>query len=287
MPASTAALGFRHKLGGIFRTVVVLLCLSVCGCTEQILHDLTEAEANRIVSRLQGAELTAQKVLQSDGRWAISLPERQASAGLRYLEDHRVVSSQRSDNFSFAKGGLIPSREEQRFRYERALAAAIEESLQAVKGVLEARVHLNLPQSDSIFGERGEKVLGSSAVLLLVDDRFNTEERDIARLVAGAAGLQVERISVLRSVTNAVSVRLTSAEPVQTVTAVAQSAETSVHSANPHTQEEKKSQRYRFEYGVIALGVSGIIVLLNSIRRRRVIAVNLPWRKVEIVDDEA
>lgn len=267
--------------------MVVLLCIAVCGCKEQILHDLTEAEANRIVSRLHGAELTAQKVLQSDGRWAISLPERQASAGLRYLEDHRVVSSQRSDTFSFAKGGLIPSREEQRFRYERALAAAIEESLQAVKGVLEARVHLNLPQSESIFGERGEKVLGSSAVLLLVDDRFNTEERDIARLVAGAAGLQVEHISVLRSVTNAVAVRLASAEPLQTEAAVAQPDETNTHGADTNTQEEKKPQSYRFECGVIALGISGIIVLITSMRRRRLIAVNLPWRKVEIVDDEA
>jgi type III secretion protein J len=261
-----------------------MVCIAVCGCKEQILHDLSEAEANRIVSRLHSAELTAEKVLQSDGRWAISLPERQASVGLRYLEDHRVVSSQRGETFAFAKGGLIPSREEQRFRYERALAAAIEESLQAVKGVLEARVHLNLPQNEGFFGERGEKAQGSSAVLLLVDDRFNTEERDIARLVAGAAGLQVERISVLRSVTNSVAVRLASAESSHPAAAALPSDETDTREVDTR---EREPQTYRFEYGVLALGVAGILVLVNSMLRRRVIALNLPWRKVGIVDDEA
>lgn len=262
----------------ILRTALLVLCVTACGCQEQILHDLSESEANRIVSRLHSAELSAEKVVQSDGRWAISLPERQASKGLRYLEEHRVVSSQRSDTFAFAKGGLIPSREEQRFRYERALAAAIEESLQAVKGVLEARVHLNLPPSEGFAAQRGEKTPGSSAVLLLVDERFNTQDSDVARLVAGAAGLQVERISVLRSVTGSVVLQNVTAE------LATQAPLVPVH--DEPRSEVLHGSSYRAEYSAIALGIVGIVFVVIMMRRRAPVEVSLPWRKVHVVEPE-
>lgn len=258
----------------------------MCGCKEQILHNLSEAEANRIVSRLHAAELAAEKVVQSDGRWAISLPEREASEALRYLEDRRVVSSQRDDTFGFTKGGLIPSREEQRFRYERSIAAAIEESLQAVKGVLEARVHLNLPQSESFFGERGERVSGSSAVLLLVDEHFDTEDRDIARLVAGAAGLQVERISVLRSVTSPVALSLTSSVTKGDDVSPAVAVEPGNGEGVGEGEVARLRVSYRPEYGVLLLAGLAILLVLVKIRRRRGIGGILSRQKQPVIDHE-
>jgi type III secretory pathway lipoprotein EscJ len=242
--------------------LLALLCLA--GCKEQILHDLSETEANRIVSRLQGAELHAEKRLQSDGRWAIALPERQASTGLRYLEDRRVLSSQRGDALQFTKGGFVPSREEQRFRYERSIATAIEESLQAVRGVLEAHVHLNLPKADTLFGERADKSVGSSSVLLLVDERFETSDHDIARLVAGAVGLPADKISVLRSMAVAA-----------TATPAASPTSQPVHMTS--ARDDQLSQGVELRHGAAPIaertallcGAVGIVVLLASIYRKR------------------
>ncbi len=50
----------------LIRTAVVCISAAffLCGCEEQILHDLTEHEANKVLSRLHVGKLPATKVLQ-------------------------------------------------------------------------------------------------------------------------------------------------------------------------------------------------------------------------------
>jgi|694.fasta_scaffold10224_3 type III secretory pathway lipoprotein EscJ len=168
------------------------------GCDEQIIHDLGEAEANRVVSRLSVAALDAHKVQQSDGRWAVAVPEESILPALTFLESNRVLTPRGQPSGS-SKGGLVPSRQEQWFRYERAMAQAIEESLAALAGVLEARVHVNLPESDPLFGTK-KREGGSGSVLLLVDGGFVASNDEISALVAGAAGIPAQHVTVLKSV---------------------------------------------------------------------------------------
>jgi len=168
----------------------------VAGCDEQIVHDLSEADANRVMSRLHAADVGATKVQQSDGRWAVSVGKDSIVPALSLLESNRVLISRPT---GVAKSGIVPSREEQWFRYERAMAQSIEESLGALGGVLEARVHLNLPETDPLFGTRKE-VVGSGSVLLLTDARYSAESGEVAALVAGAAGIPVGQVTVLKSV---------------------------------------------------------------------------------------
>lgn len=169
----------------------------LAGCDEQIIHDLGEAEANRVVSRLSVAALDAHKVQQSDGRWAVAVPEDSILPALTFLESNRVLAP-RSQSSSGSKGGLVPSRQEQWFRYERAMAQSIEESLAAVAGVLEARVHVNLPENDPLFGAK-KRDGGSGSVLLLIDASYGASNEEVSALVAGAAGIAAERVTVLKS----------------------------------------------------------------------------------------
>lgn len=179
-----------------------MVCISaaffLCGCEEQILHDLTEHEANKVLSRLHVGKLPATKVLQSDGRWSISVDEDHVISALTFLDSNRVLAPRTSVLPTNSKGGIVPSREEQWFRYERSVAVSIEESLSTIRGVLETRVHLNLPEKDPLFGTKKLDV-GSGSVLLVVDDRYATEKTDVANLVSGAAGIPAQYISVLQS----------------------------------------------------------------------------------------
>ncbi len=176
----------------------VSLAIVFSGCDEQILHDLTEQDANKVVSRLGSGNLDAKKVLQSDGRWAIAVSRDSIASALVYLDTNRVLSPRSSGPASGSKGGFVPSREEQWFRYERSVAGTIEDSLSAVSGILEARVHLNLPETDPLFGTRKESV-GSGSVLLIVDSRYASKDEEIAALVAGAAGVPAAKVTVLKS----------------------------------------------------------------------------------------
>ncbi len=176
---------------------LVLLCV-VSACDEQILHDLSEHEANKVLSRLHIGSLSAEKILQSDGRWAIAVDESQVVPALTFLDSNRVLAQRTSNAPSASKGGIVPSREEQWFRYERSVAVSIEESLSTIRGVLEVRVHLNLPEKDPLFGTKSKET-GSGSVLLVVDDRYEATASDVARLVSGAAGIPDSHISVLQS----------------------------------------------------------------------------------------
>ena len=180
-------------------TLLIAVVLgSLVGCDEQILHDLTEQEANKVLSRLHVGSLSAQKVLQSDGRWAIAVDENQVIPALTFLDSNRVLAARTSNLPVSSKGGIVPSREEQWFRYERSIAVSIEESLSTIRGVLEVRVHVNLPEKDPLFGTTS-KESGSGSVLLVVDERYEASKSDVAHLVSGAAGIPPERISVLQS----------------------------------------------------------------------------------------
>ena len=188
-----------RKPARIYINLLALFFLLLTGCDEQIIHDLSEQDANRVLSRLSSADLGAHKVIQSDGRWAIAVPKDFIVPALSFLETNRVLSPRSSQNNLSAKGGLIPSREEQWFRYERSVSQSIEDSLAAIVGVLEARVHLNLPETDPLFGTKKAES-GTGSVLLLIDQRFSSSNEDISALVGGAAGVVPSRITVLRSI---------------------------------------------------------------------------------------
>lgn len=175
---------------------IALVCAT--GCDERILHDLSEREANRVVSELHTAKVSATKLSQSDGRWTIAVAKREVVPALRVLEFQRVLPSPSPRGAPLSKGGFIPSREERLFRHERAMSEALEDSLTAIPGVLEARVHLNLPAEDPLLGA-SRTPAGSGSVLLLVDDSWNARDDDVAHLVGGAAGVPSGAVKVLRS----------------------------------------------------------------------------------------
>ena len=176
----------------------MLLGLALSGCQEQILHDLSETEANRVVSRLYSAQINAEKVVQADGRWAVSVEREGVVAALTYLDSARVLSNRQAPSNGKSHSSLVPSREEQWFQYESSIAAAIESTLMTLPGVFEARVHLNLPQTDPLLGARSAGV-GSGSVLLVADSQCSIGEGEIAALVGGAAGVPAGNVKVLRS----------------------------------------------------------------------------------------
>jgi len=181
------------------RFILIILTSVLVACKEPILHNLTENEGNKLLTRLHERGIIAEKKLQSDGTWALAVRRSDAIPALSLLSHARVF--RRLDNArSELASGMLPNRETQRFQYERALASDIESTLMALDGVLESRVHLNLPPMDPIFGRSTEKEYNSSgSVLLITDNTFAEGQREIQVLVAGAAGISPDSISVLIS----------------------------------------------------------------------------------------
>jgi len=177
--------------------LLIPLLLTLAGCKESIIHNLNELEANRVLTRLHDISITGEKIRQADGKWSLEVESSEALRAIKYLSDARVFKD--AAHADLEKSNLMSSREDQHYRHERLLSQEIESTLASIDGVLDARVHLNLPETDPILGHKLSNAHGSGSVLLIVQDEFKNQSQTIARLVAGASGLEEKDIAVLLS----------------------------------------------------------------------------------------
>jgi len=177
----------------IYSLVIYALCF--CGCREEILHGLSESEINQAIVRLEEGSIESSKTQNTDGTWSLEVSSGENLNALKILNDSYIVP--KPDNTLSEGDSLMPSREDDLFRYERRISSSIEGTLKRIYGVLEARVHLKLSIPDQIFGASASKDISSGSVMLVVNQDFNTDSTQISTLVSGAAGIKIEGVSVL------------------------------------------------------------------------------------------
>lgn len=182
--------------------LLVLAALSGCGA-EELLHGLDEAQANEILVALDEGGIAATKRREegSDAQWAVAVPGRDAARAHRILAE-RELPRPRPPGFGevFGKGSMVPTPTEEHALYLHALAGELSRSVESIDGVVEARVHLGLPQPDPL--RPGERPPPRGAVLVKCRpascDAVRALEPGIRALVAGAAdGLEASAVSVV------------------------------------------------------------------------------------------
>lgn len=187
------------------RKVALTLCVSMlAGCAgEDILHGLAEPQANEVLVALDEAGIRATKAREggADAGWTISVPGRDVGRAHRALAERSLPRS-RPAGFAevFSKGSMVPTPTEEHALYLHALGGELSRSVEAIEGVVEARVHLGLPQPDPL--RPGERAAPRAAVLVKCRTAACASirglEAGIRSLVAGAAdGLAPEAVSVV------------------------------------------------------------------------------------------
>lgn len=161
------------------------------------MHNLSESDANRLLTRLHDVSIEAQKEKQPDGNWSISTDSADALRALKYLDDVRFF---RRDSIAEESGdSVLASPEERRARTSRLLSREIEASVRSIDGVLEAHVHLNIPSPDPLFGSTAGEKKGSASVVVTVAPGAQVLAADLQTLVSGATGIASKDIGVLIS----------------------------------------------------------------------------------------
>ncbi|HEY7726512.1 MAG TPA: secretion protein [Anaeromyxobacteraceae bacterium] len=179
-----------------------LLGLAACGSSE-ILHGLDERAANRAVVALDEAGVRGEvrRDPGSEGGFVVEVPPAEAARARQVLAS-RELPREGPTGFAaaFARGSVVPTAAEERARLLHALAGELGRTLEALDGVVEARVHLAVPPEDPI--RSAPPAPPRAAALLKVRpasrDRVEALAPGLRALVAGAVlGLEPERVSVV------------------------------------------------------------------------------------------
>jgi type III secretion protein J len=182
------------------------VAMTAGACSTNILHGIDERSANESTAALERAGIGAEK-LPDEGAAAgagASYTIRVARAdGTRAVDLLRALGLPHDRRRGFAETygqpSLIPTPSEERARYVDALAGEIERTLESADGVVSARVHLVLEESDPLAADGRPRNPARAAVLLKArPGAAPFSEGDVQKLVAGSvAGLQPAAVAVV------------------------------------------------------------------------------------------
>jgi type III secretion protein J len=175
------------------------LLLAGCGRID-LYTNLSEQQANEVAAVLLAAEIDADKHISETKAWAVRIEKSDLPRAMDVLEGAGVPrASAPSMAEIFKKDGFISSPLEERARFISATQSGLEQTIARMNGVLDARVHLAMPERDPLT----DAVVPPSAAVMVryaQDVKFaeNGGVNNVKALVRDAVeGLAPERITVV------------------------------------------------------------------------------------------
>ena len=179
--------------------VLVSAALLFAGCgKEATLHSgIGERQANLVMAALLDSGIDCRKEPGEEGTWNVLCSESRFAEAVNILERRGLPQQPRQGiGEVFKKSGMISSPSEERIRFMDALAQDIAKTISMIDGVIDARVHVVLPENDPF----ARNTLPSSAAVA-IRSRWDADLDDlvpsIKALVKNAIeGLSYEKIQV-------------------------------------------------------------------------------------------
>ena len=183
---------FRHM------AAVILCSLLLSACDEVLYSNLSEGDANEMLSTLLKRGVEAQKVSAGKNGFNIEVAQEDLVRSLEIIKEHSLPrQSYESLGSVFSAQGMISSQTEEQARLSYAISQELANTLSKIDGVLNARVHVVLVQHEQASGVTTPP---SAAVFLrhTKDSPVPQMVSDIKDTVAKAvAGLNPDRVAVM------------------------------------------------------------------------------------------
>lgn len=154
------------------------LVMTLPGCKKEIYHGLTEKEANEILVVLKQANIDADKEPDTaSGKkglaFKIVVDEAAAIAAMRVMGDYQLPREQQPGMGDiFKTKSMIPTATEEKAQFLQALQGDLANSLEELDGIVDARVHVVLPEANPLGGDR---IPAAASVLLKYRERARKE----------------------------------------------------------------------------------------------------------------
>ena len=179
--------------------LIALGGILLAGCDKEVaLHSqLEERQANLVMAALLDGGISCHKTPGDEGMWNVMIPESRFAEAANLLEQKGLPRrAYQGVAEVFKKTGMVSSPSEERIRFMDALAQDLSRTISGIDGVVDARVHVVLPENDPF----AKNALPSSAAVA-IRSRWNADITDlvpsIKNLVKNSIeGLKYEKIAV-------------------------------------------------------------------------------------------
>ncbi|HUM12703.1 MAG TPA: flagellar M-ring protein FliF [Myxococcaceae bacterium] len=182
---------------------VAAMTLPAVACSASVQHGLDERQANELQTVLMERGFQARKVVE-DGRpptWAVEVEAADAADAVRVLAELGLPRARTPGVRELLKPGLVPDPVEQHALLVEAQSGELARTLEAVDGVVSARVHLVRPQPN----RSGMPSAPTKAAVYLraqrsAAPRLQAIEHELRALVAGSVeGLEPAAVTLVVS----------------------------------------------------------------------------------------
>ena len=173
------------------------------GCDATVASGLAEGEANRILVALEAQDIGADKLRIAAGTdetlWDVTVAPDDVGRALAVLRAADLPRAPEPGiNEVFGEGSLVPTATEERARYAAALAGELAASIEAIDGVLDARVHVAIPEVRDFALDDAPPAPRASVLIKHRPGEPPYDEVEIKALVAGAVdGMTAENVAVV------------------------------------------------------------------------------------------
>ena len=186
----------RGSIAALPLAAALLLC---AGCEEEttLYAGLEERQANGVIAALSEAGIRTRKVAGEESTWTVMIGESKFAEAMGILEREGLPRRQYQGVAEvFKKTGMVSSPSEERIRFMDALAQDLSRTISQIEGVVDARVHVVLPENDP-FARNAKP----SSAAVSIRHRYDVDMADyvpqIKALVRNSIeGLDYNKISV-------------------------------------------------------------------------------------------
>jgi type III secretion protein J len=197
----------------LFAFTNALTVTTALACQVPIESRLSEEQANQILVTLNAASIAANKVPEGGDRrkpsFRVEVASSKAGRALSVLQAAELPKRPEPGwDEIYSETGIIPTVTEERARFAAALSGELSRTIEAIPGVLKARVHIAIPDNRATLLDTPAVRPRASVVVKRQPDSSDSKrherEKAIQKLVAGAVqDMKSEDVSVIEVATTA------------------------------------------------------------------------------------
>lgn len=180
------------------KTALLLLVFLLCGCNEKLSDQLSERQANEIITLLESNNIDAFKVDSGKGKYSIQVSSDTLASATVLLTTYNLPSADDIEiSQQFPADAMVSTPMGEKARLISAIEQRLGQSLQELEHITSARVHLSYP---GISPENNDSSSMVASVLITyqgtIDESAYTDK--IRRFIKnGLQDMHYENISVV------------------------------------------------------------------------------------------